>query len=147
MWICSPSLTRPTVLSSRIGKTSLPPSSMHRHITLILLVKSMCYSPTGRGRPGAPCSLRIWLAAGYSSMRMVPYPLHSLQDSLFKGSLKKKVSNVDKSTKMWQRWLGALARWANLFVRLPHLSPRTVLTCYASRVPMRPVAHSASAVG
>jgi hypothetical protein len=90
MWTCSPSLTRPIVLSGRIGKTSLPASSMRAHCTLMLRVRSMCCSPTRRRRPGTPCSLRIWLATGYSSMRVVPYQHHSLYDSLFKGFLNTK---------------------------------------------------------
>ena len=39
MWICSPSLTRLIVLSSRIGKTSLRPSSMPTRITLMPRVR------------------------------------------------------------------------------------------------------------
>jgi len=90
MWICSPSLTRPIVLSSRIEKATLQLSSMHTHFTLMPRVKSMCCSPTGRRRPGTPCSSRIWLATGYSSLRAVPYPLHSLHESLCNGLLKRR---------------------------------------------------------
>jgi hypothetical protein len=71
-------------------------------LPLMLLVKSMYCSPTGRCRPGTPCSLKIWLATGYSSLRVGPYPLHSLHDSLFKGFLKTKESDIDNYTKKWQ---------------------------------------------
>ena len=37
-------------------KATLQPSSMHTHFTLMLRVKSMCCSATGRCRPGTPCS-------------------------------------------------------------------------------------------
>ena len=50
------------------------------------------------------CPLRIWFATGYSSLRVGPYPLHSLHDSPFKGFLKTKASYVDNHTKKWQRW-------------------------------------------
>src|SRR5438067_6932148 len=75
-------------------KTSLPPSSMRAYCTLMLRVRSMCCSPTGRCRPGTPYSLRIWLATGYSSMRVVPYQHHSLHGSLCKGFLKTKESTL-----------------------------------------------------
>jgi hypothetical protein len=51
---------------------------------------------------GTPCSLIIWLATGYSSMRLVPYPPHPLHDRLFKGFLKTKASDIKNHTKIWQ---------------------------------------------
>ena len=35
-------------------------------------------------------------------MRVVPYPLHSLHDSLCNGLLKTKESDVENHTKLWQ---------------------------------------------
>ena len=72
MWTCSPSLTRPIVLSGPIGKTSLRPSSMRAHITLMPRVKSMCCSPTGRCSLGTLCSLIIWLTTAYSLCAWLP---------------------------------------------------------------------------
>ncbi len=73
---------------------------------LILMphARSMCCSLTGRCRPGTPCSLITWRATGYCFMLVVPYPLHSLQDSPFKEFLKTKASYSDSPTKMWQGW-------------------------------------------
>src|SRR5947209_7365732 len=95
-------------------KTSLPPSSMRAHFTLMPRVRSMCCSPTGRCRPGTPCSLTTWHATGYCSMLVVRFPLHSLRDSLFKQFLKTKASDADNLTKGWEGWEGMLVRWANL---------------------------------
>jgi hypothetical protein len=50
---------------------------------------------------GTPCSL-IWLATGYSSLRVVLYQHHWLHDSLFKEFLKTKESGIENHSKIWQ---------------------------------------------
>jgi hypothetical protein len=37
-------------------------------------------------------------------MLVVPYPLHSLQDSLFKGFVKTKEPDAEIHIKIWQGW-------------------------------------------
>ena len=43
-------------------------------------------------------------------MRVVPYPLHSLHDSLFKRFFMTKESDAENHTKIWQDREGMLAR-------------------------------------
>ena len=77
-------------------------------------MRSMCCSPTGRCRTGTLCSLRIWLVMAYSSLRVGPYQLHSLHDSLFKGFVKAKEPDIENHTKTWQDCSGMLTRWSTL---------------------------------
>jgi hypothetical protein len=46
--------------------------------------------------------LEFWLAMAYSFMRVVPYPLRSLHDSLCNGPMKTKEPDVENHPKLWQ---------------------------------------------
>jgi hypothetical protein len=58
---------------------------------------------------------------GYSSMHMGLYPLHLLQNSLFKEFLKTKESDIENHTKIWKNFEGMLTMWLTLFLREPHV--------------------------
>jgi len=46
-------------------------------------------------------------------MRVVPYLLHLRHDSLCKGFLKTKESDIENHIKICQEWQGMQARWTN----------------------------------
>jgi predicted nucleotidyltransferase len=84
-------------------------------------VRSICCFPIGRCRTGTPCSLIIWLATASSSMRVVPYPLHWLQDSPFKGFLKTKASHSNTDYQVVTRMVVSAGQ---AYTRLPGVVDR-----------------------
>src|SRR2546429_6877988 len=64
-------------------------------------------------------------------MLVVPYPLHSLQDSLFKGFVKTKEPDAENHIKIWQGWECTLAKGTKPFCTIAACipSPHPELGC------------------